>query len=91
MSAALNALREEGTKADCLAALERALAREAALRMSESQVRWALANHELSSAELKLAEKHCDWSAFKHAFNAVMSARAAAADVLIAQLRKATP
>jgi hypothetical protein len=30
----------------------------------------------LSSEELKLAEKNCNWVAFKHAFNAVMKARA---------------
>jgi hypothetical protein len=31
----------------------------------------------LSSADLKAAEKHCEWVAFQHAWNAVMNARAA--------------
>jgi hypothetical protein len=35
------------------------------------------AEQELSSDELKLVDKHCDWAAFKCAFNAVMKHRAA--------------
>lgn len=35
---------------------------------------------ELTSAELKLVDKHCDWVAFKHAFNCVMKARFARTD-----------
>lgn len=30
---------------------------------------------QLSSSELKLIDKHCDWVAFKHAFNCVMKHR----------------
>jgi hypothetical protein len=31
---------------------------------------------ELTSTELKLIDKHCDWAAFKPAFNAIMKHRA---------------
>lgn len=34
----------------------------------------------LTSAELKLVDKHCDWIAFKHAWNAVIKQRLAGVD-----------
>lgn len=33
-----------------------------------------ISNH-LTSAELKMVDKHCDWVAFKHAFNCVVKSR----------------
>lgn len=32
-------------------------------------------NAPLSSDEMRLVDKHCDWIAFQHAWNAVMKAR----------------
>lgn len=34
----------------------------------------------LSSAELKLVDKHCDWLGFGHAWNAIIKRRLAALD-----------
>lgn len=43
----------------------------------------ALDSH-LTMDELKLAEKHCEWPAFKHAFSAVMKHRRANVALLAA-------
>jgi hypothetical protein len=37
-----------------------------------------LSNSDLSSDDLKAAERHCDWQQFKHAWNAVFNLRNAA-------------
>jgi hypothetical protein len=51
----------------------------AQLRARIVELEAALNTQQLTSEELKAAEKHCDWVAFKHAFNAVMNLRAARA------------
>lgn len=47
----------------------------AAIRDAENQVMLRMQASDLSSEELKMADKHCDWLSFKCAFRAVMKSR----------------
>jgi hypothetical protein len=46
-----------------------------AIREEEEQVILRMRAPDLSSDELKMADKHCDWVSFKCAFRAVMKSR----------------
>ena len=46
--------------------------------LAQANIRAWRYSEEISSAEFKIAEKHCDWVSFKCAFNGIMNARRAA-------------
>lgn len=58
------------------AAVQRAEAAERELRNAD---RLAIMRPELSQAELRMVDKHCDWPSFRCAFQAIMKSRARAA------------